>query len=145
MCTLHSTKSHQQHTLNQVLICIFKNRAACAKKIVTDIYFPALITLMPCFLIVAPKIIMPEFITIKAGQKLRIEAHVAGKPAPICKWMKNEEGVIPSSRLVVHKTKNTSVIIIKDVSRKDSGYYSLSAENSCGIATQKIRVVIMGL
>eukprot|EP00061_Rhincodon_typus_P019022 g48455.t1 len=94
---------------------------------------------------VAPKIIMPEVISIKAGKKLRIEAHISGKPTPTCTWMKGDEDVIPSSRLVVHNAKDTSVLIIKDVTRKDSAYYKLTAENSSGIASQKIRIVVMGM
>ena len=38
---------------------------------------------------------MPEQITIKAGKKLRIEAHVYGKPNPVCKWKKGEEAYYP--------------------------------------------------
>lgn len=91
-----------------------------------------------------PKILMPERITIKAGQKLRIEAHIYGKPHPTCKWMRGEQDVMTSSRLAVHKADNMSVLIIKDVTRKDSDYYSVTAENSSGVATQKIRVIVMG-
>lgn len=87
---------------------------------------------------------MPDHISIKAGQKLRIEAHIYGKPSPICKWIKGDQDVLTSSRLAVHKSDNTSVLIIKDVTRKDSDYYSLTAENSSGVATQKIKVVVMG-
>uniref|UniRef100_A0A4W3JJV4 Uncharacterized protein n=1 Tax=Callorhinchus milii TaxID=7868 RepID=A0A4W3JJV4_CALMI len=94
--------------------------------------------------LMAPKIIMAENITIKAGKKLRVESHIFGKPAPTFKWQKNDEDVMPSSRLAVHKSKGASVLIIKDVSRSDSGFYNLIAENSSGIASQKVHVVIMG-
>lgn len=87
---------------------------------------------------------MPEQITIKAGKKLRIEAHVYGKPNPVCKWKKGEDDVVTSSHLAVHKADNSSILIIKDVTRKDSGYYSLTAENSSGTDTQKIKVIVMG-
>lgn len=87
---------------------------------------------------------MPEQITIKAGKKLRVEAHVYGKPNPICKWKKGEDEVVTSSHLAIHKADNSSVLIIKDVTRKDSGYYSLTAENSSGTDTQKIKVTVMG-
>lgn len=87
---------------------------------------------------------MPDHVSIKAGQKLRVEAHVYGKPRPSCKWMKADQDLVISSRLAVHKADNTSVLIIKDVARKDSDYYSLTAENSSGVATQKIKVVVMG-
>lgn len=88
---------------------------------------------------------MPDHISLKAGQKLRIEAHVYGKPQPTCKWMKADQDVLTSSRLAVHKAEGTSVLIIKDVTRKDSDYYSLTAENSSGVATEKIKVIVMGM
>lgn len=87
---------------------------------------------------------MPEQITIKAGKKLRVEAHVYGKPNPVCKWKKGEDDVVTSSHLAIHKADSSSVLIIKDVTRKDSGYYSLTAENSSGTDTQKIKVTVMG-
>lgn len=93
---------------------------------------------------VPPKILMPEQITIKAGKKLRVEAHVYGKPNPICKWKKGEDEVVTSSHLAIHKADSSSVLIIKDVTRKDSDYYSLTAENSSGTDTQKIKVTVMG-
>ena len=87
---------------------------------------------------------MPEQVSIKAGLKLRVEAHIYGKPNPTCKWMKGDHDVHISSRLAVHKGDSMSVLIIKDVTRKDSDYYTLQAENSAGVATQKIKVVVMG-
>lgn len=97
------------------------------------------------FSTVPPKILMPDHVHIKAGKKLRIEAHVYGKPQPVCKWLKGDQDVIPSSRLAVHKAEKSSVLIIKDVTRKDSDFYTLTAENSSGSDSQKIRVIVMGM
>lgn len=88
---------------------------------------------------------MPDHVHIKAGQKLRIEAHVYGKPQPVCKWLKGDQDVVTSSRLAVHKAEKSCVLIIKDVSRKDSDFYTLTAENSSGTDSQKIRVIVMGM
>lgn len=97
------------------------------------------------FVSVPPKILMPDHVHIKAGKKLRIEAHVYGKPQPVCKWLKGDQDVLTSSRLAVHKTEKSSVLIIKDVTRKDSDFYTLTAENSSGTDSQKIRVIVMGM
>lgn len=88
---------------------------------------------------------MPESVSARAGAKLRVEAVVSGKPAPICKWMRGEDAVVPSSRLAVHQSGNLCVLIIKDVSRTDSGEYSLVAENSSAKVTQALKIVIRGL
>lgn len=87
---------------------------------------------------------MPELVTAKAGAKVRIEALVSGKPAPVCQWKRGDDKVVPSSRLAVHKSQNMCVLIIKDVSRTDSGQYSLVAENSSGKVEPVIKIVIKG-
>lgn len=92
----------------------------------------------------APKIIMPDIVTVRAGSKMVVEAIVAGKPPPFCKWKYNNEDVMTSDRLSVVKTLTTCTLIIKNVTRKDSGYYSLAAENSTGKITQILRIIVMG-
>lgn len=87
---------------------------------------------------------MADKLTAKAGAKLRVEAVVSGKPAPEYKWRRGEEAVVSSSRLAVHKSQNVCVLIIKDVSRTDSGEYTLVAENSCAKVEQTVKIVILG-
>lgn len=93
---------------------------------------------------VAPKIMMQDVVTVKAGSKMVVEALISGKPAPFCKWKQGSEDVLTSDRLSVQKTLTSCMIMIKDVSRKDSGYYSLSAENSTSKINQILRVIVMG-
>lgn len=87
---------------------------------------------------------MSDLVTAKAGAKVRVEALVSGKPAPVCHWKRGGDTVVPSSRLAVHKSQNMCVLIIKDVSRTDSGQYSLVAENSSGTVEQVVKIVIKG-
>lgn len=87
---------------------------------------------------------MPDIVTVRAGSKMVVEAIVAGKPAPFCKWKQGNEDVLTSDRLSVVKTLTTCTLIIKNVNRKDSGYYSLSAENSTNKVNQILRVIVMG-
>lgn len=88
---------------------------------------------------------MPETASARAGAKLRVEALVSGKPSPSCKWMHGENAVVPSSRLAVHQSGNLCVLIIKDVTRTDSGEYTLVAENSTAKVSQVIKIVIRGM
>ncbi|KAK5889759.1 hypothetical protein CesoFtcFv8_013347 [Champsocephalus esox] len=92
--------------------------------------------------ILEPKIVMPETVTARAGAKLRVEALVSGKPSPTCQWMCGEDAVVPSSRLAVHKSGNMCVLIIKDVSRTDSGEYSLVAENISAKVVESMKIII---
>lgn len=87
---------------------------------------------------------MPDIVTVRAGSKMVVEAILAGKPAPFCKWKQDSEDVLTSDRLSVVKTLTSCTLIIKHVTRADSRYYSLSAENSSGKANQILRVTVMG-
>lgn len=94
--------------------------------------------------LVAPKIILPETVTVRAGSKMEIVAIVAGKPPPFCKWKQGNDDVLTSDRLQVIKTLTTCTLIIKDVKRSDSGYFSLSAENSTAKVNHILKVTVMG-
>lgn len=87
---------------------------------------------------------LPDIVTVRAGSKMVVEAIVAGKPAPFCKWKQGSEDVLTSDRLSVVKTLTTCTLIMKNVTRADSGYYSLSAENSTARISQILRVIVMG-
>lgn len=88
---------------------------------------------------------MPDVVTVRAGSKLVVEALVSGKPAPVCKWKQGSEDVLTSDRLSVLKTSTSTTLMIKNVTRKDSGYYSLSVENSTAKINQILRVIVMGM
>lgn len=92
----------------------------------------------------APKIIVSDVVTARAGSKLYVDALVSGKPAPVTKWKRGSDDIVTSDRVFIQKTPTTSSLIVKDVTRKDSGYYSLSAENSTAKVNQILRIIIMG-
>ena len=87
---------------------------------------------------------MQDIVTVRAGSKMVVEAIVAGKPAPFCKWKQGSEDILTSDRLSVVKTLTTCTLSIKNVTRADSGYYSLSATNSTSSINQILKVVVMG-
>lgn len=87
---------------------------------------------------------MSDVITARAGTKLVVEALVSGKPAPVTKWKRGNDDLVTSDRLSIQKTPTTCLLLIKEVTRKDSGYYSLSAENSTAKVNQILRIIIMG-
>ncbi|KAK1902396.1 Titin, partial [Dissostichus eleginoides] len=95
--------------------------------------------------LMAPKLMTPDIVSVRAGSKMVLEAIVAGKPAPFCKWKQGNEDVLTSDRLSVVKTLTSCTLITKNVKREDSGYYSLSAENSSGRVNQIIKVTVMDI
>lgn len=87
---------------------------------------------------------MPDVVTAKAGTKFKVEAIVSGKPAPVSTWRKGSDDVVTSDRLSIQKTLTSNTLMIKNVTRKDGGYYSLSAENSISKINQILRIIIYG-
>lgn len=87
---------------------------------------------------------MSDVVTARAGSKLIAEALVSGKPSPVTKWKRGNDDIVTSDRLFIQKTPTTNSLLIKNVTRKDSGYYSLSAENSTGKVNQILRIIIQG-
>ena len=75
---------------------------------------------------------------------MKIEALFSGKPQPSIKWKIGNDDLITSNRVLVQRTQNTTTLFIKDVNRKDSGYYSLAAVNSVSKVNQIIKVIVMG-
>lgn len=107
-------------------------------------YAPLFLTFRSCGISVAPKLIVSDVVTARAGTKLKVEALVSGKPVPVTTWRRGSDDVVTSDRLFIQKTLTSSTLMIKDVSRKDSGYYSLSAENNISKVNQIIRIIIYG-
>lgn len=71
-------------------------------------------------------------ITIKAGETLKLEAGVRGKPTPTVTWMKNQQEITATSRIIIKNTEVSSCIEIQETTREDSGTYSLMVQNFAG-------------
>uniref|UniRef100_A0A672NYJ6 Ig-like domain-containing protein n=1 Tax=Sinocyclocheilus grahami TaxID=75366 RepID=A0A672NYJ6_SINGR len=81
-----------------------------------------------------------------AGKPFVMTVPYDAYPRAEAEWFYNDikNNVVPSSRLAVHKSLNMCMLIIKDVSRQDSGEYSLVAENSTGKVDQTLKIIIRG-
>lgn len=82
-------------------------------------------------------------IVIRAGETLRVPATVTGKPYPSITWTINDSKP-DKDRVEVVAEGNDSVVVIKNVQRKDCGKYHISACNPSGIKAASIRVEVMG-
>lgn len=82
-------------------------------------------------------------IVIRAGETLRVPATVTGKPYPSITWTINDSKP-DKDRVEVVAEGNDSVVVIKNVQRKDCGKYHISACNPSGIKAASLRVEVMG-
>lgn len=82
-------------------------------------------------------------IVIRAGETLRVPATVTGKPYPSITWTINDAKP-DKDRVEITAEGNDSVVVVKNVQRKDSGKYHISACNPSGIKAASIRVEVMG-
>lgn len=82
-------------------------------------------------------------IVIRARETLRVPATVTGKPYPSITWTINDAKP-DKDRVEITAEGNDSVVVIKNVQRKDSGKYHISACNPSGIKGASIRVEVMG-
>lgn len=82
-------------------------------------------------------------IVIRAGETLRVPATVTGKPYPSITWTINDSKP-DKDRVEVVAEGNDSVVVIKNVQRKDCGKYHISACNPSGTKAASLRVEVMG-
>lgn len=82
-------------------------------------------------------------IVIRAGETLRVPATVTGKPYPSITWTINDSKP-DKDRVEVVAEGNDSVVVIKNVQRKDCGKYHIYACNPSGTKAASLRVEVMG-
>ena len=87
--------------------------------------------------------LMSDVIQIRAGDVLRIEADVTGKPRPHAFWSKGDKELEDGDRISIISTKQSETLIIKDVCREDTARYNLLLRNECGEKKTTINVKVL--
>ncbi|KAH1008358.1 hypothetical protein HUJ05_008917 [Dendroctonus ponderosae] len=77
------------------------------------------------------------------GETVRFQCAVAGHPDPWVKWFKNNEEIIPTSRLSITEKEDLRTLEIKDITTADSAVYKVVLENDVGRveATARLDVI----
>lgn len=79
---------------------------------------------------------------MKAGSSSVFEIPFSGSPQPTAVWTFNEG---PLNKAAKSETiQNMTALTLTKVQRADSGVYGLTMENSSGVATAKITVLVLG-
>lgn len=87
-----------------------------------------------------PKIVMDDIfrqvVVVKAGDLLKIDADISGRPNPTVTWLKNGRIIGAKGRVEINITKTHTTLLIRECVRKDSGQYMLTLQNA-GSTTSK--------
>uniref|UniRef100_A0A3Q3X2R1 Titin n=1 Tax=Mola mola TaxID=94237 RepID=A0A3Q3X2R1_MOLML len=80
-------------------------------------------------------------INIRAASTLRLFVPIRGRPAPEVKWGKAEGEIKETAQ--IDNTGSYASLVIENVDRFDSGKYTLTAENACGVKSAFISVRVL--
>ncbi|KAF3843851.1 hypothetical protein F7725_002700 [Dissostichus mawsoni] len=84
-----------------------------------------------------------ESLLVKAGETLKINADLAGRPAPVISWTKDGKEIELRARIQIVSTDTSTSLIVKDSVRRDSGQYVLTLKNIGGTVAVPIHCVIL--
>uniref|UniRef100_A0A672I806 Titin n=1 Tax=Salarias fasciatus TaxID=181472 RepID=A0A672I806_SALFA len=94
-----------------------------------------------------PRIMMDvkfrEAVYVKAGETLKINADLAGRPAPVVSWTKDGKEIELRARIQIVSTETSTCVIVKDCIRRDSGQYVLTLQNIGGTVNMPVNCVVI--
>uniref|UniRef100_A0A8B9H2C0 Titin n=1 Tax=Astyanax mexicanus TaxID=7994 RepID=A0A8B9H2C0_ASTMX len=94
-----------------------------------------------------PRIMMDvkfkDTVVVKAGETLKINADVAGRPLPVASWSKDGKEIELKARIQIYSTDTSTMITVKDCVRSDSGQYVLKLQNVAGTVTTPVNCMIL--
>uniref|UniRef100_A0A8C3R3S2 Titin n=5 Tax=Passeriformes TaxID=9126 RepID=A0A8C3R3S2_9PASS len=73
-----------------------------------------------------------------------IDIPISGRPAPKVTWKLEEMRLKETERVTIKTTKDRTTLTVKDSMRGDSGKYYLTLENTAGVKTFTVTVVVIG-
>lgn len=82
---------------------------------------------------------------MNSGQKLTIEAVIAGRPYPVSYWMRNGAEVEENKNLLIQKLSQSTSLIIPRPTRFNSDEYIVRAENIHGNRQAIVNVIVLGM
>uniref|UniRef100_A0A452HGT8 Titin n=1 Tax=Gopherus agassizii TaxID=38772 RepID=A0A452HGT8_9SAUR len=95
----------------------------------------------------APRIMMDvkfrDIVVVKAGEVLKINADIAGRPSPVISWTKDGKEIEEKARVEIVSTDHTTAITVKDCIRRDSGQYVLTLQNVAGTRSLAINCKVL--
>ena len=82
-------------------------------------------------------------IVIKKGAVIKYDIQFGGEPAPEVTWDINSNEIKASSRITIENTAKSTILIIRQAVRGDSGKFRLTLTNSSGTCSGTADVVVL--
>uniref|UniRef100_A0A3B4TAS3 Titin n=1 Tax=Seriola dumerili TaxID=41447 RepID=A0A3B4TAS3_SERDU len=70
-----------------------------------------------------------QLVVIKAGEIIKIDAEITGRPLPVVSWSKDGKEIVAKARCEITSTNFATTLIVRDAIRRDSGQYVLTLHN----------------
>ncbi|CAJ1057448.1 titin-like [Xyrichtys novacula] len=94
-----------------------------------------------------PKLVMEDkfrqVVVVKAGELLRIDADISGRPYPTVFWLKNGRNIGTEGRVGITATKTHTSLVIRESVRKDSGQYTLTLQSTGGTTSRAVTCKVL--
>ncbi|XP_041650551.1 titin-like [Cheilinus undulatus] len=94
-----------------------------------------------------PKIMMDDkfrqAVVVKAGELIRIDADISGRPNPTVFWLKNDRNIGTTGRVEITAAKGHTSLLIRDCVRKDSGQYTLTLQSTGGTTSRAVTCKVL--
>lgn len=87
---------------------------------------------------------MKSLLTVKAGTNVCLEANVFGKPMPAITWKKEGEILKEAEGTKITTKRHLSTVELFSVNRKQTGDYTITAENAAGSKSATIKLKVLG-
>lgn len=101
------------------------------------------------FTAVMPKIDMTsipqKIVHVNCGKPIDLNIPIRGRPQPVCSWyfggVKLKDTL---DRIKIDSTSKYIHLVIRETTISDTGDYTLEVKNTIGMATEVIKVIILG-
>lgn len=87
---------------------------------------------------------MKNLITVKAGANVCLYAEVFGKPLPKVTWKRGGVLLSPADGIKMSQKRHIFFLELFSVTRKESGEYTIVAENPSGTKSGNIKLKVLG-
>jgi len=83
-------------------------------------------------------------VTVRVGQVVKFDVDVRGEPPPTMTWSFDSKPLINGRSVKIENEDYNTKFSLSDTNRKNTGVYSLRAENASGFDEATVEVVILG-
>ncbi|KAE8573900.1 Putative twitchin [Halyomorpha halys] len=83
-------------------------------------------------------------LTVKAGHNVKIDVKVSGEPPPKKSWFQNKARLLTEGNVVIEDEDYRTKITISSITRKQTGTYTIKAENDSGKDEASVEITVIG-